>query len=306
MQPGYETLLTPAALEFVADLTRRFGARVASLLAAAALVMFLISRSKTLDQWLVLGVATFGGLLLIAWTPTNYIGGAGTLGNRYFMNLFPLYFFLVAGVARPLFTMALSWGAASIFVTSILAGPFQAGRQPGEHATTGAFTWLPPELSLINHLPTNSDPRKFRQKFDDGFLGYFLDNNAWGRERRTPGGLGFHVKGGAKAEMVVRTNVELTTLIVRVINVSSKTNRVRVCVPSGCETLALGPGAKDMLKLPAGRPFPYEDFGQRSFCYLVSVETETGSVPLLERRVETDWRYLGAFIHIEPAPYPGL
>src|SRR3954465_14698976 len=32
MQPGYETVLTPAALEFVADLTRRFGARVADLL----------------------------------------------------------------------------------------------------------------------------------------------------------------------------------------------------------------------------------------------------------------------------------
>ena len=36
MQPGYETVLTPAALEFVADLTRRFGDRVAELLAARA------------------------------------------------------------------------------------------------------------------------------------------------------------------------------------------------------------------------------------------------------------------------------
>jgi len=36
MQPGYETVLTPAALEFIADLTRRFGARLAELLAARA------------------------------------------------------------------------------------------------------------------------------------------------------------------------------------------------------------------------------------------------------------------------------
>jgi malate synthase len=36
MQPGYETVLTPAALAFVADLTRRFGDRVAELLAARA------------------------------------------------------------------------------------------------------------------------------------------------------------------------------------------------------------------------------------------------------------------------------
>ena len=36
MQSGYETILTPAALEFVVDLTRRFGDRVASLLAVRA------------------------------------------------------------------------------------------------------------------------------------------------------------------------------------------------------------------------------------------------------------------------------
>src|SRR6185295_7136549 len=36
MQTGYETVLTPAALTFITDLTRRFGARVAELLAARA------------------------------------------------------------------------------------------------------------------------------------------------------------------------------------------------------------------------------------------------------------------------------
>lgn len=43
MQPGYETILTPSALEFVADLTRRYSDRVASLLAARA------ARQKELD-----------------------------------------------------------------------------------------------------------------------------------------------------------------------------------------------------------------------------------------------------------------
>src|SRR5690349_19556264 len=36
LQAGYESVLTPAALEFVVDLTRRFGDRVAELLAARA------------------------------------------------------------------------------------------------------------------------------------------------------------------------------------------------------------------------------------------------------------------------------
>jgi hypothetical protein len=166
--------------------------------------------------------------------------------------------------------------------------------------------WLPPELSAINHLPTNSDPGKFRQRFDDGYLGYFLDNNTWGRERRSPGGLGFHVKGGTMAEMVVRTNAKLKGLVVRVTNVAAGRNRVRVCVPGGCETVEMEAGVKEILELPAGDPFPYEDFGHRSHCYLVSIEVETGVVPLLESRAQRDRRYVGAFVHIEPDPYPGL
>ncbi len=43
MQPGYETILTPAALEFVAELTRRFGDRVTALLEART------ERQKQLD-----------------------------------------------------------------------------------------------------------------------------------------------------------------------------------------------------------------------------------------------------------------
>ena len=134
--------------------------------AAAAMLLFLFSKDKKLYQWLVLGIATFGGMLLVVWSPTNYFGGAGTLGNRYFTNLFPLYFFLVAGITRPIVPILAAWGAAAVFVASILIGPYQAGRRPGEHATVGVFKWLPPELSAINHLPTNSDPRKFRQRFD--------------------------------------------------------------------------------------------------------------------------------------------
>jgi hypothetical protein len=274
--------------------------------AVAAALVFLFSRRKRPDQWLLFGIAVFGCLLLIVWMPVNYFGGGGTLGNRYFLNIFPLFFFLLAG--RPRFTGPLlaSWIVAAIFLTSILASPFDAGRQPGEHATTGVYKWFPAELSLINDLPTNSDPRKFRQKFDEGFLGYFLDNNTWGKERRAPGGLGFHVRGQSEAEVVVRTGIELTQLVVRVTNVASDRNEIRVCTPGGCETRELDPGQKEILEIPAGRPFPYEDFGQRSYCYLVSIATETGSIPMLESRGESDWRYLGAFVNIEPDPYPGL
>ena len=254
-------------------------------------------------QWMVLALATFDCLLLIVWMPVNYFGGGGTLGNRYFLNIYPLYFFITPTLLRPLLAILPSWIMAGAFLTSILVNPFAAARRPGQHATSGPYKWLPVELSLINNLPTNIDPAKFRQRFEDGYLGYFLDNNTWGRERYR--GVGFWVRGGTKAEMVVRTRFPLDKLTVRVLNVSV-TNRITACVPGGCDTSDYEPGEKKILELPAGRGFPYEDFGARSYCYLVTIAPERGEVPMLARRGEGDSRYLGAFIHIVPDPYPGL
>jgi hypothetical protein len=235
--------------------------------------------------------------------PVNYFGGGGTLGNRYFMNIFPLYFFLTPFIVRPAFAAISSWAVAGTFMSSILINPFAAGRHPGEHATSGPYKWLPVELSLINDLPTNSDPKKFRQRFEDGYLGYFLDNNTWGKERYR--GVGFWVKGGTRAEMVVRTRIPVEKLIVRVLNVGVP-NRIEVCVPGECRVEDYKPGSKKILELSAGPGFPYENFGARSYCYLVHIEPERGQIPMLVRRKETDRRYLGAFIHIVPEPYPAL
>ncbi len=271
--------------------------------AVAAVVLFLSSSPKKSWQWLLLGLATFECLLYIVWMPVNYFGGGGTLGNRYFLNIYPLYFFLIPLITRPLLVALPCWTMAGLFLATIHIQPFAAGRRPGEHATSGPYKWLPAELSLINNLPTNSDPRKFRQRFEDGYYGYFLDNNTWGRQRHR--GVGFWVKGGTRAEMVVRTRIPLTKLTVRVNNVSVE-NQIEICVPGECTNDTYRPGEKKILELSAGRGFPYEDFGARSYCYLVTVAPKLGEVPLLVRRDSRDDRYLGAFIHITPEPYPGI
>ena len=267
--------------------------------ALAAVFLFAFSRKEPW-QWLLLATATAECLLLIVWMPVNYHGGGGALGNRYFMNVFPLYFFLTLALLRPGRNLLPTWAMAGLFLTPILLDPFAAARAPGEHATAGPFKWLPVELSLINNLPTNSDPRKFRQPME-GYLAYFLDNNTYGREIHR--GLGFWVKGGATAEMVVRTPIELERLTVRVLNVSVP-NRIAVCGPTSCESLDYAPGEKKELSIAVGPGFPYEDFGVRSYCYLMKFRPAEGEIPVLRRRGERDRRYLGAFIHIEPVPYP--
>ena len=278
------------------------GAAIYFFPAVVAVTLFAFGSKKSW-QWMLLALATFECLLLIVWMPVNYFGGGGTLGNRYFMNIYPVYFFLTPTLVRPLLATLPSWTMAGVFLTTILVNPFAAARRPGAHAASGPFKWLPVELSLINDLPTNIDPAKFRQRFEDGYLGYFLDDNTWGRERYR--GVGFWVRGGTRAEMVVRTRFPLDRLTVRVLNVSVP-NHIEVCVPGSCTSADYAPGEKKILELPAGQGFPYEDFGARSYCYLVTIAPQTGEIPMLARRGEGDTRFLGAFIHIEPDPYPGL
>lgn len=115
--------------------------------------------------------------------------------------------------------------------------------------------------------------------------------------------MGFWVRGGANAELVVRTRIPVDHLVVRVLNVGVP-NRIEVCVPGECSRQEYQPGEKKILELSAGRGFPYENFGIRSYCYLVSIEPQTGMIPMLMQKGEGDSRYLGAFIHIVPEPYP--
>jgi hypothetical protein len=65
-----------------------------------ALVLWLASRSRS-DAWRVL---TFLGLaastlVLLVFFPYTWSGGGGPVGNRYFLNLYPVLFFLTPPLA---------------------------------------------------------------------------------------------------------------------------------------------------------------------------------------------------------------
>ena len=64
--------------------------------AAFALACFLWPRARReWWQWMVCAVALTEILVLIIWIPYNYFGGAGVLGNRYFMNFYGAFLFLL-------------------------------------------------------------------------------------------------------------------------------------------------------------------------------------------------------------------
>src|SRR4029078_12770758 len=74
-------------------------------------------------RWLLLAapaaIALFF-LLLISW---NWQGGGGFVGNRYFVNVYPGFLFLVTRV-RPRALVPVGYGFAALFLSPLVLAPF--------------------------------------------------------------------------------------------------------------------------------------------------------------------------------------
>jgi hypothetical protein len=120
--------------------------------ATLSVVLFLLHARRSVVRWLLLGSATAFALfflLLIAW---NWQGGGGFVGNRYFVNVYPLFLFLVTRV-RPKTVIPAGYALAGLFLSPLLLAPFGSpGPEPTlqMHVRGIPFRWFPLELTLRN------------------------------------------------------------------------------------------------------------------------------------------------------------
>jgi hypothetical protein len=253
------------------------------LFAAAA---FLLARGRRRPwQWLVLGVALAEVLLLIVWIPYNYFGGGGVIGNRYFMNTYGVFLFLLP----PIESVGLAlvpWVVGGLFSASIVLNPFFAAFHPAEQAKQGPLRLLPVELTLVNDLPVNTRPDRVRVWFgvERRFQIYFLDDNAYQREE----GLFFWTRGSSKAEILVKTVEPASALELALV---AGPMPVRVTASRGWQRqhATLKAGESQTLRLPLDNGFPYR--GTR--VWHVILTCDSGFVPLFVDASSVDNRYLG-------------
>jgi hypothetical protein len=181
-----------------------------------ALLLFLVVGPRERRGWLALvalGVSWLGYILLI---PDNWYGGAGTIGNRYFVNLVPLGLFLLparwGGVAA-------AGGAAvtGVLLGPMLLAPIHHSQYPGEHATRPVFRVLPAELTMLGDLSVFEDVWRKRRPYNapggdpsrrppgapPAYFLWFLDDGSFGQESAF-GQEGFWLRGGTSAEIVLQ------------------------------------------------------------------------------------------------------
>jgi hypothetical protein len=265
----------------------------------ALLFLFLFFRGrKNLDQWLILGAALAQILVYIIMMPDNYGGGGGSLANRYFMNIYPMFLFLPAAAIKKR-EIVMPWVMAVFFLAPILITPLQTSASSSIHAKRFPFTWLPVEYTLINDLPTNTNPPSFRQQWGhplktDQFL-YFLDDNFNDKHAHEDG---WWTVGDRKADMILRTAFPVKEVLVHLLNNPRNANTVTVTLDGRTQTIVLNGLQKGVLRFTPGDGFRIKHSHQ----YRFKVRAAKGSIPYHEIRTSDEKRHLGVFFELEVIP----
>ncbi len=262
--------------------------------ALAALALFFRGAGRKRPwQWLVFLALAAEILIYVVLMPTNYGGGGGSIANRYFLNIFPLFFFLPGARIRTR-DLVLPWLMAAAFLSPILVAPFTASANPATHAKRFPFKALPIEMPQVNEWPTNTNPNAFRIPIGtpprDGLL-HFLDDNYI--KKSEPDGIWTH--GDRTAEMVLKTYFPVSKIVVRVMNNPRRENKIRVSVDGRAQKVVLGPREKAALEFPVGPGFHL----QTAWLHRLKIGAAKGAIPYYEDEESLERRYLGVFFSLE-------
>ena len=146
--------------------------------ACFVLGLFFFQR-KIPEDWFVLAAIVIAVLVYTLLAPDNYFGGSGSVGNRYFFNIFPLFFFL--GFKNRLFKFSLiPVVIALIFLSGVYADSHYHSATPRYVGMSFPIRLFPPEKTQYLSLPTNENPRAFGKLLHHGeetYQVYFLNDN---------------------------------------------------------------------------------------------------------------------------------
>ncbi len=267
---------------------------------AVALLAWAVSRQR-FEPWRILVVAgsmiAVVGLLIIV--PYSWSGGGGPPGNRYFLSIYPVLFFVIP--QAKVWHAALAIVGGALFTAKILANPFVSAKNTWEIAEHGFARMLPVELTMANDLPVMlAQPPRGRIPYRYGreVLLYFLDTNAFPPEptdKAADGSAvyGMWVAGTGRADVIVRTDFPFSAMAIEAD--SPIATRLTVSMGGKAQTVSLEPGKRVSFTVPASGVGGWRDFN-----YLMSATSSSGFVPRLLDASSTDSRFLGANLKFRP------
>lgn len=256
-------------------------------------VLLFLLRRKDVKRWLLFLALVISIWFHLVYIPTNYHGGSGAVGNRYFMHFCAGFFFLLPAIRsyKPILFTGL---IASLFTARLTINPLHTVYRYDEHTKSPPFTWFPIELSLLGSWPTD-DIGHSRITFgsDSGYMLYLADDNTYGKELD-----GLWVRGDAPAEMVVRAWEPVTAVTLSVAN-GPRPNRVSLRVAGVRKSIGLLPGERRDVVFPVRPDFTFYNLeGAPSYLYHVVIHSREGFIPRFEGN-SNDARFLGCHVAIK-------
>jgi hypothetical protein len=266
--------------------------------AALSLLLFLLHRGKTVVRWSILlslvGVAAF----FLIWIPFNWHGGGGFVGNRYFVNVYPAFLFLVTGIS-PTWLLAATYAVGGLLLGPILFTPFGA---PVPEPTLQAHVRNPP----LRHFPLELT---FRRKLP-GYDGVVV-SGLWIQGRRDvfeakEDGLWIH--GATPVELWVYSSEKLDGGFTIWVKSLAPDNLVSLKFGGTTQSIvfASDPPTESTQRVRFEPQEPdrvlHDQLEGTIYAYRLLVETRTGFVPNAAQNAETKFPvndfYVGAELQI--------
>ncbi len=133
---------------------------------ALFLLLLFWFQKKMPEDWFLLAAAVAAILVYILVMPDNYFGGGGSLGNRYFLSIFPIFFFL--GYRERIFKFTLvPLFVAVVFLSPVYMDSLFHSASPRFPGVSFPARLFPPEKTQFATLPSNTNPRAFNRKIGD-------------------------------------------------------------------------------------------------------------------------------------------
>jgi ABC-type cobalt transport system substrate-binding protein len=256
----------------------------------SALFLFLLFffQKKKPEDWFLLAAIGAAILVYILGTPDNYFGGSGSLGNRYFFNIFPLFFFL--GYRGRTFKFSLlPVFVAVLFLAPVYMDSFYHSASPRFPGVSFPAKFFPPEKTQYSTLPSNNNPRSFNKHIGDKYTLFFLNDNYNPIEGEL-----FWTNSDQELELFLLAPRQVKTFHIQLKNIPLA-NQIRFQIEHKIRKVFI---AADSVREITFSNIPGLCVGRR-YLYHIKIKSQHSYCPYFANVNSLDQRWLGVQTHIE-------
>jgi hypothetical protein len=256
---------------------RHTGLLIYTPFAALALLLFLINSPRSASRWVVVLSTAIVAVFFLLFIDFNWHGGGGFVGNRYFINVYPAFLFLLTRI-RPGWSVAAGYALGGLFLGPIVFTPFGApvpNPTLQAHVRNFPFRAQPLELTIKKNVPGYSGTNL-------GGVRLLSRSDHVRTSSKRPGML--WVQGAVEIEVLMMSLKPLGSLLFEVRTVDPD-NVVRLTMTNDERIVNFGsdPGVKKrrtIVELDPGEPDRIShDRGKAVYVYDLRIEPATGRVP---------------------------